>query len=55
MDSKNQEQLAVALNKVLSNDGLATQMTAKSKTYIEKFEPSVIAAELMRIYKGILQ
>ncbi|MEK6780709.1 MAG: glycosyltransferase family 1 protein [Bacteroidota bacterium] len=55
VDSKNQEQLAVALNKVLSNDGLATQMTAKSKTYIEKFEPSVIAAELMRIYKGILQ
>ncbi len=55
VDSKNPEQLTEALNTILSDETIARQMTERSKTYIERFEPAVIAPALMKVYKKILQ
>lgn len=54
VDSNSPQQLASALEVVLSDEAKAKQMTEKSKTYIERFEPKVIATNLMNIYKGLI-
>ena len=54
VDSKNPKQLAEALNTILSDESIARQMTERSKTYIERFEPTVIATALMNVYTEVL-
>ena len=55
VDSKNPKQLAEALNTILSDETIGRQMTERSKTYIERFEPTVIATALMNVYREVLQ
>ncbi len=54
VDSKSPEQFADALEIVLSDEVRALQMVGKSQSYIERFEPRVIASDLMRIYKNVI-
>ncbi len=55
VDSNNPEQLAEALKNVLSDGAKAKLMVEKSKNYSKRFEPNVIASDLMRIYNGLVQ
>lgn len=55
VDSENPEELTETLNAILSDETIARRMKEKSKTYIERFEPAVIAPALMKVYKEILQ
>ena len=54
VDPMNYEQLGNAIQKVLSSSVLATNMTERSYKYIERFEPKVIATDLMRIYRELV-
>ncbi len=55
VDSKNSEQLKNALDSILMDEVIRKQSVEKSKIYIERFEPSAIAADLMKVYKEVLQ
>jgi glycosyltransferase involved in cell wall biosynthesis len=55
VDSKNPEQLKEALDTILSDEVVGRRMAEKSKTYIERFEPPVIATALMNVYREVLQ
>lgn len=50
VNPSNPEELADAMTMVLDNPGLRTTMVDGSRTYIERFAPSVIASELMKAY-----
>jgi glycosyltransferase involved in cell wall biosynthesis len=54
VDSKSPQQLANALEVVLSDEAKAKQMTVRSQTYIKQFEPKVIATNLINIYQGLI-
>ena len=51
VDPHNAEALAVQINKVLLDSALAKSMVSASYQYIQRFEPAVIAKEIMNVYK----
>jgi len=55
VNSKNPDQLQTALDTILFDKVGRSRIIEKSKTYIERFEPSVIAAALMKVYKEVRQ
>jgi glycosyltransferase involved in cell wall biosynthesis len=52
IDPENVEDLASQLHNVLNDGDLREQMVQQSSQYIQRFQPSVIAANLMSIYKS---
>lgn len=50
VNPSNPEELADKITMVLDNPGLRTTMVDGSRAYITRFEPSVIAGELMKVY-----
>ncbi|HEX8059650.1 MAG TPA: glycosyltransferase family 1 protein [Cyclobacteriaceae bacterium] len=50
VNPSNSGELADAITMVLDNEGLRTTMTDASRNYINRFAPSVIAGELMKVY-----
>lgn len=55
VDTKSPEQLADAIQVVLSDQARSNQMIEKSKGYIARFEPKMIASELMKVYTDLIQ
>ncbi|NJN42249.1 MAG: glycosyltransferase family 4 protein [Flammeovirgaceae bacterium] len=53
INSSNSEELASVLDELIEDDVLRKSMISKSMDYIKKFEPQVIAADLMNVYKKI--
>ncbi|GHV20391.1 glycosyl transferase family 1 [Bacteroidia bacterium] len=54
VDPMDEEALAVQINKILSDGGLAQKMVEDGKKYIQKFGNEVIASDIMRIYNTVL-
>lgn len=54
VDPKNDEQLGQAILKVLSNPEQSHTMTARSFQFIQRFEPDIIATDLMRVYRELV-
>ncbi len=54
VDPKNPEQLAHALDTVLADEATRGRMISESKNYIKRFEPQVIASDVMNVYKSLL-
>lgn len=54
VDPLNVDELANSLEQVLVDDASREGMIAISSRHIEKFEPPVIAQELMKLYKSVL-
>jgi len=52
-DPASAEELAHHLERVLGDEGLRQQMTSKSKEYIGRFEPELIARDLQGVYKSL--
>jgi glycosyltransferase involved in cell wall biosynthesis len=50
VDSKNAEELRTVIEEVLSNDENVIQRKERSMQYIQRFQPKVIADELMNLY-----
>ncbi|WP_316822372.1 glycosyltransferase family 1 protein [Pedobacter gandavensis] len=46
--------LAISINKVLSNPGLATKMKAKGLEYVKKFDTRGLTEEMIKIYTQVL-
>ena len=55
VDSNSPEQLADALQNVLSDEAKSKLMINNSTNYSKRFEPNVIATDIMKIYKGLVQ
>lgn len=53
VNPSNPEELAVAISQVLGDDDLRKTMVTKSLEYIARFEPPVIAGQLMKVYKAL--
>ena len=53
VDPSQPEELASAIQKVFTNDEAVRSRIEKSQQYIKRFEPKVIADELMTIYKSL--
>jgi len=53
VDPSNPEELAVALNQVLEDEVLRNTMVSKSVEYVSRFEPGVIAGEVMNVYREV--
>jgi glycosyltransferase involved in cell wall biosynthesis len=49
----NAEELAVMISQVLKDDQLRQTMISKSRDYIRRFEPAVIADQLMALYRSL--
>jgi glycosyltransferase involved in cell wall biosynthesis len=54
IDPHNAEGLATTIRKILNDSVLRGSMVSESKKYIAKFQPEVIANELMKVYQSIL-
>jgi glycosyltransferase involved in cell wall biosynthesis len=55
VDPVNPEQLGYAIRSVLSDPDQSRLMTERSRQYIRRFEPDVVATELMRVYRELVQ
>jgi glycosyltransferase involved in cell wall biosynthesis len=55
VDTKSPEQLADAIQAVLSDQARSNHMIEKSMGYIARFEPKTIASELMKVYTDLIQ
>lgn len=53
INPSNPEELADAITMVLENQDLRSTMIDASRVYIEKFNPRVIAGELMKVYQRL--
>ena len=53
-DPTNHEQLGDAMQTVLSNSDQSKKMIERSSQYIQRFEPKVIATDLMRVYSELV-
>jgi glycosyltransferase involved in cell wall biosynthesis len=47
----NPEELATQINQVLSNSSMQREMIDRSKEYVSRFEPAIIARQLMQVYQ----
>jgi glycosyltransferase involved in cell wall biosynthesis len=54
IDPYNPEELAQAIMKVTENHNLRERMVKESSLHIERFQPSVIAAELWKLYHAMI-
>ena len=54
VDPTQPEELAVAIKEVMLDDAKVKQRIVKSREYIQRFEPKVIADNLMSLYKSVL-
>jgi len=54
IDPAQPEELAVAIKEVIANDEKVKQRMAGSNEYIQRFEPKIIADDLMSLYKSLL-
>jgi glycosyltransferase involved in cell wall biosynthesis len=52
-DPEDAEELATMISQVLTDDQLRQTMISKSRDYIRRFEPAVIADQLMDLYRGL--
>ncbi len=52
VNPSNPEELADSITMVLDNTDLRSTMVDASRRYIEKFNPRLIAGELMKVYRG---
>lgn len=52
INPSNPEELGDSITMVLENSDLRSTMVDASRTYIEKFNPRVIAGQLMKVYAG---
>jgi glycosyltransferase involved in cell wall biosynthesis len=54
IDPDNAESLGAALNNVLTDTALAQRVISTSTEYIKRFEPQVIASDIMQVYSNSL-
>ena len=54
VDPHDHQQLGLAIRKILDDPDKAQQMIENSSVYIQRFEPRVIANELMQVYEGLV-
>jgi glycosyltransferase involved in cell wall biosynthesis len=52
VDPGNAEELALQMNRLLSNDELRRQMIVAGTRFIQKFSPATIASHLMKVYSA---
>jgi len=52
VDPNNANELSARINQILNDKSLRNSMVSKSREYIRRFEPSVIASELMKVYQS---
>jgi glycosyltransferase involved in cell wall biosynthesis len=52
VDPGNSKEMSENINRIISDELLRQSMIAKSREYVRRFEPSIIASDLMKVYQG---
>ncbi|MDR0686751.1 MAG: glycosyltransferase family 4 protein [Dysgonamonadaceae bacterium] len=55
VDPHNEQQLAESITRILNSPDAAKEMSEKGKIYVRKFDPEIIAKQMMALYNNLRQ